>query len=171
MWCLIVSIPDICPLSYSEFALFLTLSLTSTKIDVLKNPTWIFSPKNFHGKTSTRGKIKHCYYWSIFIFTHHMHEILSYLNKKLILKFIKKSPRENSPDEDFDLCHGIFSRSLQILKVRKREKISKRYNQAPHLTKDTNGKVTISQLDIKNNSQEVSPFQAGDHNKQMRTKA
>ena len=48
-------------------------------------------------------------------------------------------------------------------KVRKRAKIRNRYNQAPHLTQNTNGKVTTSQLDITNESQEVSPFQAGDH--------
>ena len=49
-----------------------------------------------------------------------------------------------------------------------------RYNQAPHLTQDTNGKVTASQLDITNESLEVSPFLAGDHEgliKQTRTKA
>ena len=51
----------------------------------------------------------------------------------------------------------------QILKVRKMAKIRNRYNQAPQLTQDTNGKVTTSRLDIKNESQEVSPFQAGDH--------
>ena len=33
----------------------------------------------------------------------------------------------------------------------------------PHLTQDTNGEVTNSQLDTTNESQEVSPFQAGDH--------
>ena len=48
-------------------------------------------------------------------------------------------------------------------KVRKSAKIRNRYNQAPHLTQDTNGKVTTSQLDITNESQEVSPFPAGDH--------
>ena len=32
-----------------------------------------------------------------------------------------------------------------------------------HLPQDTTGKVTTSQLDITNESQEVSPFQAGDH--------
>ena len=47
--------------------------------------------------------------------------------------------------------------------VRKRSKIWNRYNQAPHLTKDTNRKMTTSQLDITNESQEVSPFPAGDH--------
>ena len=38
-----------------------------------------------------------------------------------------------------------------------------RYSKAPHLTQDTNGKVTTSQLDITNRCQEVSPFPAGDH--------
>ena len=41
--------------------------------------------------------------------------------------------------------------------------IRNRYNQAPHLTQDTNGKVTNSQFDTTNESQEVSPFPAGDH--------
>ena len=48
-------------------------------------------------------------------------------------------------------------------KVRKWAKIRNRFNQAPHLTQDTNGKVTSSQLDMTNESQEVSPFPAGDH--------
>ena len=47
--------------------------------------------------------------------------------------------------------------------VRKRAKIKNRYNQAPHLTQDTNGKVTSSQLDITNESKEVSLFPAGDY--------
>ena len=50
-----------------------------------------------------------------------------------------------------------------MIKVSKGAKIRNRYNQVPHLTKDTNGKVTNSQLDTTNESQEVSPFQAGDH--------
>ena len=41
-------------------------------------------------------------------------------------------------------------------------KIRNRYNQVPHLTQDTNGRVTNLQLDTTNESQEVSPFQAGD---------
>ena len=49
------------------------------------------------------------------------------------------------------------------LKIRKRAKIRNRYNQAFHLTQDTNGKGTTSQLDITNESSEVSPFPAGDH--------
>ena len=48
-------------------------------------------------------------------------------------------------------------------KVGKRAKIRNRYNKVTHLTQDTNGEVTNSQLDITNGSQEVSPFPAGDH--------
>ena len=50
-----------------------------------------------------------------------------------------------------------------ILKVSKGAKIRNRYNQVPHLTQDTNVNVTNSQLDTTNESQEVSPFPAGDH--------
>ena len=42
-----------------------------------------------------------------------------------------------------------------VTKVSKGAKIRNRYNQEPHLTKDTNGKVTNSQLDTTNESQEV----------------
>ena len=48
-------------------------------------------------------------------------------------------------------------------KVSKGAKIGNRYNQVPHLTQDSNGKVTNSQLDTTNESQEISPFPAGDH--------
>ena len=50
-----------------------------------------------------------------------------------------------------------------LKKVSKGAKIRSRYNQVPHPTQDTNGKVTNSQLDTTNESQEVSPFPAGDH--------
>ena len=46
-----------------------------------------------------------------------------------------------------------------LCKVGKGAKIRNRYNQVPYLTQDTNGKVTNSQLDTTNESQEVSPFQ------------
>ena len=49
------------------------------------------------------------------------------------------------------------------VKVSKGAKIRNRYNQVPYLTQDTNGKVTNSQLDTTNESQEVNPFPAGDH--------
>ena len=50
-----------------------------------------------------------------------------------------------------------------LIKVSKGAKIRNRYNQVPHLTQDTNGKVTNLQLDTTNESQEDSPFPAGDH--------
>ena len=52
---------------------------------------------------------------------------------------------------------------LFVLIVSKGAKIRNRYNQVPHLTQDTNGKMRNSQLHTTNESQEVSPFTAGDH--------
>ena len=49
------------------------------------------------------------------------------------------------------------------MEVSRGAKIRNRYNQVPHMTQDTNRKVTNSQLDTTNESQEVSPFPAGDH--------
>ena len=58
---------------------------------------------------------------------------------------------------------GQYLTETVSMKVSKGKKIRNRYNQVPHLTQDTNGKVTNSQLDATNESQEVSPFPAGDH--------
>ena len=78
----------------------------------------------------------------------------------------------------FSLCLFLFLfgwPTVHVAQGRKGTKIRNRYNQVPHLTQDTNRKVTNSQLDITNESQEVSPFPAGDHkasiNKKTRTKA
>ena len=43
-----------------------------------------------------------------------------------------------------------------IIKVSEGAKIRNRYNHVPHLIQDTDGKVTNSQLDTTNDSQEVS---------------
>ena len=56
-------------------------------------------------------------------------------------------------------------------KVSKGAKIRNRYNQVPHLTQDTNGKVTNSQLATTNESREVSPFPAGDHKAHINRRA
>ena len=53
--------------------------------------------------------------------------------------------------------------SMHINKISKGAKIRNRYNQVQHLTQDTNGKVTDSQLDTTNESQEVSPFPVVDN--------
>ena len=58
-----------------------------------------------------------------------------------------------------------------LSKVSNGAKVINRYNQVPHLTQDDNGKVTNSQLDTTNNSQEVSPFPAGDHKAQINRRA
>ena len=55
--------------------------------------------------------------------------------------------------------------------VSKAAKIRNRYNQVPHLTQDTKGKVTTSQLDTTDKSQEVSPFPAGDHKAHINRRA
>ena len=46
-----------------------------------------------------------------------------------------------------------------------------RYNQVQHLTQDTHGKVTNSQLDTTNESQEVCPFAAGVHKEHINSRA
>ena len=56
-------------------------------------------------------------------------------------------------------------------KVNKGAKIRTRYNQVPHLTADTYGKVTNSQLSTTNESQEASPFPAGDHKAHINRRA
>ena len=48
--------------------------------------------------------------------------------------------------------HGMAIRWRGDGKVRKRSNIRNRYNQAPQLIQDTNGKVTTSQLDSTNES-------------------
>ena len=63
----------------------------------------------------------------------------------------------------FDISRRYLLRSLNVSKVSEGAKIRNRCNQVPHLTQYTNRKVTNSQLDITNESREVSPFPAGDH--------
>ena len=60
---------------------------------------------------------------------------------------------------------------LLIIKVRMRAKIRNRCNQVPPLTQDTNKKVTDSQLDITNESQQVSPVPADDHKASINRRA
>ena len=65
----------------------------------------------------------------------------------------------------------LGTRIVGHMKVSKGAKIRNQYNQVPHLTLDTNGKVTNSKLDTTNESQEVSPFPAGDHKAHINTRA
>ena len=68
----------------------------------------------------------------------------------------------------------IVSVTIEVVQsgeVSKGAKIRNRYNQVPHLTQDTNGKVTNLQLDTTNESQETSPFPAGDHKAHINRRA
>ena len=67
-------------------------------------------------------------------------------------------------------CLSATEKSYEYI-VRKRARLRNRYNQAPQLTQDTNGKVTTSQLDITNESQEVSHFPACDHKASTKRRA
>ena len=46
--------------------------------------------------------------------------------------------------ENVTKYRGEERRFTKFIRVRKRAKLKNRYNQAPHLTQDTNGKVTTS---------------------------
>ena len=60
-------------------------------------------------------------------------------------------------------CLFFSSLNLSSKEVRKAEKIRNRYDQVSHMTQDTNRKVTKTQLNITNKSQEGSPFLAAYH--------
>ena len=68
-------------------------------------------------------------------------------------------------------CNASKILNYVSVKVSKGAKIRNRYNQVPHLTQDTNGKVANSQLYTTNESQEVSPFPAGDNEVQLNRRA
>ena len=83
--------------------------------------------------------------------------------KRTLARLIWVNP-SNAITKSLNLLRPMeFSIKLDTVKVSKGAKIRNRYNQVPHLTQDTNGKVTNSQLDTTNESQEVSPFPAVDH--------
>ena len=60
--------------------------------------------------------------------------------------------------------------TLHYFKVSKGAKIRNRYNQVPHLTQDTNGKVTSSQQTNKREPR-GRPFPAGDHKAHINRRA
>ena len=72
-------------------------------------------------------------------------------------KFFKSSSRE---------FHSLLKDEIHDFvryKVSKGAKIRNQYNQVPHLTQDTNRKVTNSQLDTIHEIKEDSLLPAGDH--------
>ena len=90
----------------------------------------------------------------------------------------KKQGSQFIPDLGSKFCEAwsgseVYSNGYpqMTIEVIKRTKIRNRYNQVPHLTQDTIGKVTNTQFDITNESQEVSPFPAGDHKVTIKRRA
>ena len=73
-----------------------------------------------------------------------------------MVKFLALHPMESISLNSFVLLEHLAMLPTSI-------KTRNRYNQVPHLTQDTNRKVTTAQSDIINESQKVSPFPAGDH--------
>ena len=67
--------------------------------------------------------------------------------------------------------HMVIIHMVVISIVSKDAKIKNRYNQVPNMTQDSNGKVTNSQLYTTHESQEVSPFPAGNHKAQINRRA
>ena len=65
--------------------------------------------------------------------------------------------------QKLELMSRVTLNGKSGIKVSKGAKIRNRYNQSPHLTQDTNGKVTNSQLDTTKESQKDSPLPADDH--------
>ena len=82
-----------------------------------------------------------------------------------------EGPRFLSLEHTYTTRYDYNLSIIKSPKVSKGAKIRNRYNQVPHLTQDTNGKVTNSQLDTTNESQEVSPFPAGDHKAHINRRA
>ena len=89
--------------------------------------------------------------------------IISKFNRRLRISQIASLGNLDSDSEDKISIRPFIFRG----KVSKGAKIRNRYSQVPHLTQDTYGKVTNSQLYTTNESQEVSPFPAGDHKAQI----
>ena len=71
------------------------------------------------------------------------------------------------------MIHNTANPSLAATQkeVSKGAKIRNRYNQVPHLTQDTIGKVINSQIVTTNESEEVNPFPAGDHKAHINRRA
>ena len=93
----------------------------------------------------TGTKMYSYHHWTIHVCENPKHNIL--WTRNCSFKFISR---------------GTHNDQLQC-KQSKKEGKDQELIQSPHLPQDTNWKVTMSQLDITNESQEVSPFPAGDH--------
>ena len=98
---------------------------------------------------------------------HRRHCVVS-LNKNIKPSLVLVQPRKTRPFITERLLMGRKeSKQNRQKKVRKGAKIRNRYNQVPHRPRIPNGKVTTTQFNTTDESQKVSPFQAGDHKAAM----
>ena len=97
--------------------------------------------------------------------------------KVVIIMFQMKNRTEWTFEFDISAFRNLLKDGCQknngflTSKVSKDAMIRNRYNHVPHPTQDTNGKATNPQQDTTNESQEVSPFPAGDHKAQLNRRA
>ena len=120
-------------------------------------------------KTTSTRNLSHCwtrlwYMWNTFTCNDQklLDNKLFYQKKWNIL--VPNSMQTHHFRLNFYYFSCIYHSELQLNKANTSSaKNRNRYNQVPHLSQDTNGKVTNSQIDTTNESQEVSPSPAGDH--------
>ena len=93
-----------------------------------------------------------------------------YCTRNLVPAYVR-SRRFKLACTDTKTSNPLKYSAIYYVKVSKGAKIMNRYNQVPHLTQDTNGKVANSQLYTTNERQEVSPFPAGDHKAHINRRA
>ena len=97
--------------------------------------------------------------------------IQSYPACKSHISLHSNQPRNHAQARKPGLQHHMRMGENGRKKVSKGAKIRNRYNQVPQLAEDTNGKVTNLQLDSTRESQEGSPFPAGDHKEHINRRA
>ena len=131
--------------------------------------TWTLNPKTAFLTT-----------WLIFVFfqirpeTFHygkLYESTTVTSEKLERVYGKSKDKGNYESRSEIIFEQYMPSLFGTKKVKKGAKIRNRYNEVPHLTQDTNGKVTNSHLDTTNECQEVSPFPAGDHKAHINRRA
>ena len=94
-----------------------------------------------------------------------------YLQSKWMIDFIHASKVKIPTNPNGATLYTKYHKRSKMIESSKGSKIRSQYNQVPHPTQDTNGKVTNSQYDTTNESQEVSPFPAGDHKAHINRRA
>ena len=91
----------------------------------------------------------------------------------MYVRYVSKIPKQLLVSVDEQGCWFMYSHATcRFHESKKKGKYQEsKKNQAPLLTQDTNGKLTTSQLDITNESQEVTTYPAADHTASINRRA